>query len=202
MRVGTYTRVSTQAQDDGDKTSLAEQAAACLDYAAANGWQVVSRWSDVASGAKRDRPGFNAMLDALRTGDVDGILVWKPDRAYRSLGPAADLADALEAGKASFHAVQDSVDAKSLPLYAAVASFERTAIRERARLGKLGAARIGKVPAGQMPLGYRRDADGRPVIDEPGRVDRPALVRGVGRRTLDARHCKGPEHRQSSHSER
>ena len=52
MRIGTYTRVSTQAQDDGDRTSLTEQAAACTDYASANGWQVVSRWSDVASGRR------------------------------------------------------------------------------------------------------------------------------------------------------
>ena len=127
------------------------------------------------------------MLDALRNCEIDGVLVWKPDRAYRSLGPAADLADALEAGKASFHAVQDSVDAKSLPLYAAVASFERTAIRERARLGKLGAARIGKVPAGQMPLGYRRGADGRPVIDEPGAetIRRIFAESVAGRSTLD-----------------
>ena len=65
--------------------------------------------------------------------------------------------------------------------------MERESIRERAALGKLGAARAGKVPAGQMPLGYRRGADGRPVIDEPGAetVRRIFAESVAGRSTLD-----------------
>ena len=130
------------------------------------------------------------MLDALRDGEIDGVLVWKPDRAYRSLGSAADLADALEAGKASFHAVQDSVDAKSLPIYAAVASMERQAIRERAKLGKVGAAKIGRVPAGVMPVGYRRGPDGRPVIHD-GEAE---LVRRIYTESVNGRGTKEIAH--------
>ena len=156
MRVATYTRVSTARQDDGEKTSLTEQSAACDAYAAAHGWQIVSRFTDIGSGADRERPGFKALLDAARDGTIDTVLAWKPDRLYRALGPAADLADALEVVKAEFHSVQDSVDAKSLPLYAAVAALERAGIKERMALGKVGAAKTGKIPVGRPPFGYRR----------------------------------------------
>ena len=167
MRVATYTRVSTARQDDGEKTSLTEQSAACDAYAAAHGWQIVSRFTDVGSGADRERPGFKAVLDAVRGGTVGGVLAWKPDRLYRALGPAADLADALEAVKAEFHSVQDSVDAKNLPLYAAVAAMERAGIKERMTLGKVGAAKAGKIPVSRPPFGYRRgDEDRRPLIVE------------------------------------
>ena len=149
MRVATYTRVSTARQDDGEKTSLTEQSAACDAYAAAHGWQIVSRFTDIGSGADRERPGFKALLDAARDGTIDTVLAWKPDRLYRALGPAADLADALEVVKAEFHSVQDSVDAKSLPLYAAVAALERAGIKERMALGKVGAAKTGKIPVGR-----------------------------------------------------
>ena len=165
MRVATYTRVSTARQDDGEKTSLTEQSAACDAYAAAHDWQIVSRFTDIGSGADRERPGFKALLDAVRDGTIDAVLAWKPDRLYRALGPAADLADALEVVKAEFHSVQDSVDAKSLPLYAAVAALERAGIKERMALGKVGAAKTGKIPVGRPPFGYRRgDLDRRPVI--------------------------------------
>ena len=166
MRIATYVRVSTAQQDDGEKTSLTEQSSACDAYATSHGWEIVNRYSDVGSGADSTRPGFLQLLDATRNGEIDGVLTWKPDRLYRALGPAADLADALESDKAEFHSVQDAVDAKSLPLYAAVAALERSGIKERMALGKLGAAKAGKVPTGLLSMGYRRGEDGRPVIHQ------------------------------------
>ena len=109
------------------------------------------------------------MLDALRNGDVDAVTVWKSDRLFRGIGPAADLLDAIEAAPApvQLHSVTDTIDRKTLGLYAAIAGMERQNIRERMSLGKLGAAKAGRVPDGTLSVGYRRGPDGSPVVHEP-----------------------------------
>lgn len=40
------------------------------------------------------RPGFDQAIDALRRGDA--LVLWKYDRAFRSLRHAVDALDALE----------------------------------------------------------------------------------------------------------
>ena len=44
--------------------------------------------------------------------------------------------------------------------------MERENFVERSLMGKRGAARAGRIPAGRPLYGYRKDAEGKPVIDE------------------------------------
>ena len=164
----TYTRVSTAKQDEGDRTSLVEQASEIAKYCEANGLTITSQYQDIASGAERLRPGFTAMLDIARRGEIDAIVVWKSDRLFRGIGPAADVLDAIEAAPSpvQLHAVSDSIDRKTLGIYAAIAGMERENIRERMTLGKVGAAKLGLVPVGNLPFGYKRNADRKPEIVE------------------------------------
>lgn len=70
MLIG-YARVSTEDQNlDGQVARLKE--AGCERI-----------FTDKLTGATVDRPGLNAALDMLRSGDV--LIVWKMDRLIRSL---------------------------------------------------------------------------------------------------------------------
>lgn len=59
-------------------------------------------FTDTASGAKTERPGLAAALEACRAGDI--LVVWKPDRLGRSLAHLMESVHALAApGAARYH---------------------------------------------------------------------------------------------------
>ena len=60
-RAVVYCRVSTTAQDAGDRTSLDEQASACRAYAEQRGYEIVDELREIASGADRKRPLFRRL---------------------------------------------------------------------------------------------------------------------------------------------
>ena len=75
------------------------------------------------------------------------------------------MLEAIEPHSVVPHAVQDSIDKKTLGLFAWVAGMERENIKERMALGKVGAAKAGRIPVARPPLGYRRaGADRLPVV--------------------------------------
>jgi site-specific DNA recombinase len=71
LRVAIYTRIS---QDrTGAELGVERQLEDCQALAKANGWTVVAEYSDndiSAYGGKR-RPGYAALLDAIKNRDVD-----------------------------------------------------------------------------------------------------------------------------------
>ena len=126
-RAAIYARVSTDDQDGEDRTSLDEQMLACATFAESKGWEVVNTFSDVESGTSRKRPGFKALQGAAVSGEIDMIVVWKSDRLFRELGPAADLADAITPNGVGLQSVTDIIDPVTLGLMAGIASMERKA---------------------------------------------------------------------------
>ena len=77
-----------------------------------------------------------------------------------------DLLDAVEPRRVSIETVVDSFDKRYAELMASIARMERQTFVERSLMGKRGRARAGRIPAGRPLYGYRKDAEGRPVIDE------------------------------------
>jgi len=78
-RAAIYARFSTDKQNE---RSAEDQAALCRAHAAAQGWQVVEAFADLAiSGATRNRPGLNALLDQAAGFDV--VLAESIDRLSR-----------------------------------------------------------------------------------------------------------------------
>ena len=190
MRAIIYTRVSTARQDGDDRTSLDEQLADCERYAAERGYDVIGVHREVGSGADRSRPLYRRMLAAAAAGEVDVLIAWRSDRLYRSLGAAGDLIDACDQGGARVEGANQHIDMGTLGLLAAVASMERTAIRERTASGKRGSAKAGRIPT-RVPYGYRKDADGRAIIHEyeaaiVRRIFEIATVEDKGTRQIEA----------------
>src|SRR3974390_802074 len=91
FRCAIYTRKSTEHNLDLEFNSLDAQREACEAYIksqAHEGWRLIrDRYDDGAfSGASLDRPALQRLLNEVRAGGVDIIVVYKVDRLTRSLG--------------------------------------------------------------------------------------------------------------------
>lgn len=76
MRLIAYIRVSTEHQSDSG-LGLAAQEATVRAYAAQSGHEIVGLVVEVASGGKCDRPLLSGVLEALKRGEADGLVVSK-----------------------------------------------------------------------------------------------------------------------------
>lgn len=136
MRVVTYTRVSSRTQD----TAL--QQTALLDYCRSRGFEIAGQYTDTASGARADRPGLLAMMDAIQNGQADAVVVYKLDRLGRSLRDLIRIIDDLKALKVGLISVTDSIDTTTpagmlmLHMVGAFAQFERDLINTRCSAGR------------------------------------------------------------------
>ena len=63
-------------------------------------------------------------------------------------------------------AVMDAIDMKTFGLMAAIGKIELDSFRERASMGKRGAAKQGRIPVNNVPFGYRLGEDRRPQVVE------------------------------------
>src|SRR5215207_3614333 len=83
-----YTRVSSEDQRR-EGVSLAAQTAECRAYVARQGWVLGGAYQDVLSGTRDDRPGYLALLDAVRqrrqAGETVAVVVARLDRFGRRL---------------------------------------------------------------------------------------------------------------------
>ncbi len=132
MLVG-YARVSTQDQDPNMQVDALEKA----------GCERI--FIEKASGAKRDRPELTAALDYARQGDT--LVVWKLDRLARSLKQLVETVEGLEEREVGFRSLTETIDTTSaggrlvFAIFAGLAEFERSIIKERTSAG-LEAARL------------------------------------------------------------
>ncbi|MCB9958692.1 MAG: recombinase family protein [Rhodospirillaceae bacterium] len=135
MRIG-YARVSTEEQN------LSLQ----LDALTAAGCERIFRDEGVSAVAV-ERPQFQAALAALRRGDT--LLVWKMDRAFRSLLDALRVLEELAAKGVEFRALTEAFDTATpmgrfnYQIRNAFSELERALIAERTKAGMEAARRRG-----------------------------------------------------------
>ena len=154
MKVAIYHRVSTLDQNPEAAREELRQAAAV------RGWEVALLEEETGSGAKTDRPGLLRVMEAVKRGKVQAVLVWKVDRFGRSLLDLLRNLEAINAAGARFVAVTQGLDigrggdpASRLlfTMLAAVSEFERELVRERTVLGMKRARDLG-ARFGRRPL--------------------------------------------------
>jgi DNA invertase Pin-like site-specific DNA recombinase len=101
-----------------------------------------------ASGAQRDRPELKAALEYVRAGDT--IVVWKLDRLARSLKQLIETVDDLQRREVGFRSLTEAIDTTTsggrliFHIFAALAEFERSIIRERTMAGLVAARARGR----------------------------------------------------------
>ena len=112
-KVGIYARISDD--KDGQQTATARQMEDCRAFAERKGWEVADVFEDVdisAFDAKAKRPQFLRMLEALRTGEINGVVVWKLDRLTRQQRDLVRVFEACEPHKAFVASVMEPIDTR------------------------------------------------------------------------------------------
>lgn len=135
-----YTRVSTGKQQ-ASGLGLEAQQQAIQNYAARTGQPIIATFTEVESGAVRDRPQLAAALDLCRRKKAV-LLIARLDRLSRSL---AFIAQLLEAGVDVRAADVPEANRLTLHLLAVFAEHERTIIRERTRAAMAAAKARGTI---------------------------------------------------------
>ena len=165
VRCAVYTRKSTEEGLEQAFNSLDAQREACEAFIASQrheGWALVPDAYDDGgfSGGNLQRPGLQQLLEDVRSGKVDVIVVYKIDRLTRSLADFSRIVDVLDAQKASFVSVTQafntttSMGRLTLNVLLSFAQFEREVTGERIRDKIAASKRKGMWMGGPVPLGY------------------------------------------------
>lgn len=164
-RCAIYIRKSTEEGLEQDFNSLDAQREACAAYILSQkheGWAERSeRYDDGGfSGGSMDRPGLRQMLEDVRSGRIDIIVVYKVDRLTRSLADFAKMVDLFEGAGVSFVSVTQAFNTTSsmgrltLNVLLSFAQFEREVTAERIRDKVAASKRKGMWMGGSVPMGY------------------------------------------------
>jgi DNA invertase Pin-like site-specific DNA recombinase len=91
-----YTRISQDST--GQQLGVTRQLEDCTQLADRLGWKVVTRFddNDISAYDGRRRPGFEAMLTAMKAGEFGALICWHTDRLYRSMKDLERLIDVAE----------------------------------------------------------------------------------------------------------
>lgn len=150
-KVAIYARVSTTNQAE-EGYSIDGQIDSLEKYCEAMGWDVYNKYIDAGfSGGSLNRPEMTNLINDVKNGLFDTVLVYKLDRLSRNVRDTLYLIkDVFNINKIDFVSIQENIDTSSamgtlfLTLLSAIAEFEREQIKERMQLGKLGRAKSGK----------------------------------------------------------
>ncbi|MGJ8563858.1 MAG: recombinase family protein [Alphaproteobacteria bacterium] len=165
-RCAVYTRKSHEEGLDQDFNSLDAQAESCKAYIASQtslGWNLRDQSYDDGgiSGGHMERPGLQALIQDIKAGLIDIIVVYKVDRLTRSLTDFAKLVDVFDEHDVSFVSVTQafntttSMGRLTLNVLLSFAQFEREVTAERIR-DKIAASKAkGMWMGGTCPIGYR-----------------------------------------------
>jgi DNA invertase Pin-like site-specific DNA recombinase len=202
VRVGLYGRVSTTDKDQEPETQLLP----LREFAQAQGWAVADEFVDHASATDlRGRAAWRDLLALAARRKLDLIVVWKLDRAFRSVAHMATTVEQLRRWGVGLRSYSEPwldtsgtspVADLMLNILASFAQFERALIAERVRAGMARAKRQGKRLGRPRALGGNLEAL-RPLIED-GTMSRSEAARRLGvtlstvSRTLK-RGNEGPE---------
>lgn len=80
---GIYARISSD--PDGDRLGVNRQIEDCRRIAEQRGWPIADTYvdDDISAWSGKHRPEYRRMLDDMRAGTVDAIVVWHLDRLHR-----------------------------------------------------------------------------------------------------------------------
>jgi site-specific DNA recombinase len=186
-RCAIYTRKSSEEGLDQAFNSLDAQRQAGADYIRSQkheGWQIIDQFYDDGgySGGTTRRPALMQLLEDIKHGGVDVVVVYKVDRLSRSLHDFAQMMKLFDEQKVSFvSATQQfntttSMGRLTLNMLLSFAQFEREVTGERIRDKLAATKKKGMWVGGQPPLGYRLEDRKLVIIPEEAE-----LVRKISR---------------------
>lgn len=191
LRAAIYTRISKDREGAG--LGVDRQEAECRLHADRLGWEVVEVYADndISAYSGKPRPGYRAMLDAIRSGQVQGVVAWHTDRIHRRATELEEFVTIAEAHALQVQTVRSGQVDLSTPsgrmvarMLGAAAQHEVEQTRSRIRAQKAQAAASGKYRGGPRPYGYERD--GLTIREDEAQVVREATRDVLAGRSLSA----------------
>ena len=140
-------------------------------------------YEEQASGVKTRRPVFAECLRSLRQGDT--LVVWRLDRAGRSLIHLIEVMADLEKRGVKFRSLNEAIDTATstgrlvFNVLGAIAQFERDLISERTKAG-LKAARLRGHRGGRKPKVTPQMLKAAKAILADGTVTWPEAAKIIG----------------------
>jgi site-specific DNA recombinase len=185
-----YVRISSD--PTGTAAGVARQHQDCQEWASRNRTVVAAVYEDNDRSAYngKPRPQYRLMCEAIKRGDIDGVIVWHPDRLHRSPKELEDFIELIEAAGAEYHSVTGGDYDLSTPqgrmfarMLGAVARHEsedksRRITRKAQELAQQGKRNGG----GHRPYGYNAAHD--KVIKKEAAVIQEAAKRIIAGDTL------------------
>jgi DNA invertase Pin-like site-specific DNA recombinase len=181
-RVGLYVRVSTDGQSTENQRQELER------VARRHGWKIVATFADRGiSGAKgRDqRPGYNALCQAISRRDIDLVAAWSVDRLGRSLQDLVSFLGELKAKGVDLYLHRQGLDTSTpagkamFQMMGVFAEFERAMIVERVKAGLIRARKEGRV-GGRPRVDTRKEQRARDMLAAGAGIRKTATKIGVG----------------------
>lgn len=165
LRCAVYTRKSSEEGLEQSFNSLHAQRDACEAFILSQkheGWVLLPEAYDDGglSGGSMERPALQRLIDEVKAGLVDIVVVYKVDRLTRSLADFAKLTELFDAHGTSFVSVTQAFNTSTsmgrltLNVLLSFAQFEREVAGERIRDKIALSKRRGMWMGGLPPLGY------------------------------------------------
>lgn len=190
-RAAIYCRIS--ADKTGAGLGVERQEQDCRELADRLGWtiEVVRTDNDISAFGGKKRPGYLALLEDIKAGRIDGVLVWHTDRLHRSPVELEAYIRACEPGHGRPAVETQTVKAGLLDLATPtgrmvartlgnIAHFEVEHMIERMKAAKKQMRADGRKQGGPRPYGYRRDGNGSMIVVE----EEAAEIRAAATRVL------------------
>jgi|GEM_PF-743817 len=160
----TYERASQDKKEQGK--SVIDQRRLNVAEVDSHGWRLAGSFMgndrSASRHATKERPDFERLMDKIRAGTGDVLVVWEISRSPRDLAVYVQIRDLCNEVGLHFWLVggvlydlRDRNDRMMLGFQAVQAEFQADYIRDNVIRGILGAAAAGR-PHGKVTYGYRR----------------------------------------------
>lgn len=184
---GLYPRVSTEDQSRYGH-SLDEQEDRLRKLCEFKGYKIYKVYREEGVSAKdTNRPRFQEMIEDMKSGKINKIIVYKLDRLTRSIRDLETICTMLEDYNCSLESVAEEINTETangkffIRMLTILAQLEIERTSERTRFGLIGAAKKGHL-SGKPPLGFTKENDSKELIIDEVKAD---VVRRIFKLYLD-----------------
>jgi len=188
IRAALYVRVSTMEQAN-EGYSVGVQKEKLHKYAEAQSYNIADIYSDEGfSGKDLMRPEMERLINDVKSGKIDTVLIYKLDRLSRHVKDVLELVELFDKFNVTLYSLNENLDLSSpfgraaLKMSATFSELERETIVERMEMGKNARARSGKYSCpGKSPFGYKlnKEADRLEIVPEEAEAVRDMYAKYI-----------------------
>ena len=174
-KVGAYLRLSRDDERDGESLSIENQRGIVADYITKRGWTLVDTYiDDGLTGTNFDRPQFQRMIDDVRNGRINCVVVKDLSRFGRNYIQIGEYTDYLfPTLGCRFIAINDGIDTlekenELMPFKNLVNEWYSRDQSKKVKSAKVARAKNGFFMGAYAPYGYIKNENKQPplLIDE------------------------------------